>query len=100
MYEKAAINLATIVNATADGEGSYVTTNLGEVRGEAGARLFLNVTALAGSATPTMLVKVVALVAGVGQDVATFTISPENASQETITVDFCPSSLKVVYTEG
>ena len=100
MYEKAPLNIITIVNATGDGEGSYVETAPGQLPGDSKARLFLNVTALAGSGTPVMDVKVVVEVAGIDQDVASFAQSVENGGADTIVVDACPSRIKVVYEEG
>lgn len=100
MYQKNPLNLITIVNATANGEGSYVDTAPGQLPGESRARLFLNVTALVGSGTPTMQVSIVALIAGVDQEIAAFTLSPENASAESIVVEACPSSIKVKFVEG
>lgn len=101
MYEQAPINVLTVVNASANGEGSYVqTAPEGKLPGESRARLFLNVTALVGSGTPTMQVSIVALIAGVDQEVVAFTLSPENASQESIVIEACPSVIKAKFVEG
>lgn len=101
MTEKAAINLVTVVSATASGEGSYIDTLPGgQLPGESRARVFLNVTALTAGTTPTMDVVIVALVAGVDQVVAAFTQSTEGVSAETLVIEACPRTLKVEYTEG
>lgn len=99
MYEQPS-RLITIANATESGGGSFVATRKKlQTQGESKARLFLNVTALAGN-IPTMDVTLVALVAGVEQEVGAFPQSFEGASKEVITIDACPASLKVVYTAG
>lgn len=92
--------LANIVNATGSGEGEYVATRETlTVAGESKARVFLNVTALAGT-TPLMDVTIVALVAGVDQVIASFVQSTEGVSQQSIVIDACPSTIKAVYTAG
>lgn len=101
MYEKAPLNLVTIVNETVSGEGVYVDTSAkGRLPGESRARLFLNVTALVAGTAPTMDVTIVALIAGVDQVVAAFAQSTEGPSQQSIVIEACPSSVKVVYAAG
>ncbi len=101
MSEKLPINLITIVNATGDGEGSYIDTLPGgQLPGESRARIFLNVTSLTAGTTPTMDVSIVALVGGVDQLIVAFTQSAEGTSQQSIIVEGCPRSLKVEYVEG
>ena len=101
--------LATIVSATASGEGSVVSTqsiDAGEARGnptstEGRARLFLNVTALTGSLTPTMLVSIVHVIDAVDIEVGAFTITSGTGAQvETIVIEACPRDLKVKYVAG
>ncbi len=100
MYEKLPVNLITIVDETTTGEGAYVDTKPGQLPGESRARVFLNVTALTAGSTPTMDVIIVALIAGVDQEVAAFAQSTEGASAESLVIEACPSSLKVKYTVG
>ena len=101
MYEKLPINLVTVVNATASGEGNYVETAPGgNLPGETRARIFLNVTALTAGTAPTMNVTIVALVGGVDQLIVAFTQSTEGTSQQSVIVEGCPRSLKVEYVAG
>ncbi len=101
--------IATAVNQQANGEGLVVATRtvaqqrdqLEQAGTSASARFFLNVTALTGSTTPTMLVSIVHVVDGVDIEVGTFVItSGTGAQNQTIVIEACPSDLKAKWVEG
>ena len=91
--------LATIINATTTGEGSYTRTAPNDaIYYHEQVRVTLVVTALAGTA-PTMDVTITALVNGVDVTIGTFT-QATGATSESILIDTCPDQLKAVYTAG
>lgn len=95
------IRIATAVNQSADGEGSVVASR-GKSKSEASerARLFLNVTALVGTGTPTMTVSIVHVIDGVDIVVGAFPTSPEGLSSESIVIEACPAEIKAKWVES
>ena len=93
--------LATIVSATANGETAVQSIPDASGYKTASVLFVLNVTALTGSATPTMLVSIVIEVDGVDVEVGAFAITVSTGAQtRNLVIDECPQNVKVKYVEG
>jgi len=88
----------SVTNITATGTGPAVDT-LTNPAATPAAMFFLSCTSLTGTSTPTIALDVLATVGGIDHIVGSFT-DVTAAVVESITIDPCPSTVKIKYTES
>lgn len=88
----------SVTNITATGTGSEVDTMI-EPAATPAAMFFLSCTSLTGTSTPTMAVDVLTTVGGVDHVIGSFT-DVTAAVVESITINHCPATVKIKYTES